>query len=116
MKDKISIAEIEVECRVGVSDEERSAPQRLIISLELEKDFSDAARADDLTKTIDYHAVWLCVKEICSEKERRLIETLAEEIAGNILREFSPETVRVEIRKFILQETRHVAVRIERKS
>ena len=116
MKDKISIAEIEVECRIGVSDEERSAPQRLLISLELERDFSDAAQADDLTKTIDYHAVWLRVREICSEKERRLIETLAEEIAEIILREFSPETVRVEIRKFILPETRHVAVCIERRA
>ena len=116
MKDKISIAEIEVECRIGVPDVERSAPQRLLISLELEKDFSDAARADDLTKTIDYHAVWLRVEEICSEKERRLIETLAEEIAESILREFSPETVRVEIRKFILPETHHVAVCIERRA
>lgn len=116
MKDIISIAEIEVECRIGVSDEERSAPQRLLISLELEKNFSIAAQADDLTKTIDYHAVWLRVREICSEKERRLIETLAEEIAEIILREFSPETVRVEIRKFILPETRHVAVRIERRA
>ena len=116
MKDKISIAEIEVECRIGVPDKERSDPQRLLISLELEKNFSIAAQADDLTKTIDYHAVWLRVREICSEKERRLIETMAEEIARNILREFSAETVRVEIRKFILPETRHVAVRIERRA
>ena len=116
MKDIISIAEIEVECRIGVSDEERSAPQRLLISLELEKDFSDAARTDELRKTIDNHAVWLHVEEICSEKERRLVETLAEEIAGDILRELSPEIVRVEIRKFILPKTRHVAVRIERRA
>jgi dihydroneopterin aldolase len=116
VKDIISIAEIEAECRIGVPDEERSDPQRLLISLELETDFSNAARADDLTMTINYHAVWLRVREICSEKERRLIETLAEEIAGNVLREFSPETVRVEIRKFILPETRHVAVRIERRA
>jgi dihydroneopterin aldolase len=116
VKDIISIAEIEVECRIGVPDEERSEPQRLLISLELETDFSVAAQADDLMKTIDYHAVWVCVKRICSDKERRLIETLAEEIAGGILMEFSPETVRVEIRKFILPETRHVAVRIERRA
>ena len=116
MKDTISIADIEVECHIGVPDDERSKPQRLLISLELEKDLSAAMRADDLAKTIDYHVVWVRVKEICSEKERRLIETLAEEIAGDILREFSPETVRVEIRKFILPETRHVAVRIERKA
>ena len=114
MKDTISIAEIQVECHIGVSDEERSVAQRLLISLELEKDFLAAAQDDDLDKTIDYHAVWIRVKEICSEKERRLIEALAEEIAENILREFSPETVRVEIRKFIIPKTRHVAVRIER--
>jgi|TARA_B100001971_G_scaffold214951_1_gene255785 dihydroneopterin aldolase len=116
MKDIISITEIEVKCQIGVPNEERSVPQRLLISLELEKEILTAAQSDDLTKTIDYHAVWLCVKNICDEKERRLIETLAEEIAGEILREFSPETVRVEIRKFILPQTRHVAVRIERRA
>lgn len=116
MKDTISIVDIEVECHVGVPDEERSVAQRLLVSLELEKEFSTATQADDLSKTIDYHAVWLRVKKVCSEKERRLIETLAEEIAEIILREFSPESVRVEIRKFILPQTRHVAVRIERRA
>lgn len=116
MKDTISIADIEVECHIGVPDDERSKPQRLLISLELGKDLSTAMRTDDLTKTIDYHAVWIRVKEICSEKERHLIETLAEEIAEAILIEFSPDTVCVEIRKFVLPDTRHVSVRIERNS
>ena len=114
MKDTISIADIEVECHIGVPDDERSKTQRLLISLELEKDLSTAMRADDLAKTIDYHVVWIRVKEICSEKERRLIESLAEEIAEAILIEFSPDSVRVEIRKFVLPGTRHVSVRIER--
>ena len=116
MKDTISIADIEVECHIGVPDEERTVAQQLLISLELEKDFLAAAQDDDLDKTIDYHAVWIRVKEICSEKEHRLIESLTEEIAGAILREFAPEIVRVEIQKFILPDTRHVAVRIERKA
>ena len=115
MKDTISITDIEVECRIGVPDDERSKPQRLLISLELEKDLSVAMRADDLAKTIDYHAAWIRVKEICCEKERRLIESLAGEIAEAILIEFSPDRVRVEIRKFVLPGTRHVGVRIERK-
>ena len=115
MKDIISIAAIEVECHIGVPDEERSVAQRLLISLELEKDFLVAAQDDDLDKTIDYHAVWVRVKQICGEKEHCLLESLAEEIAEAILREFTPETVRVEIQKFILPDTRHAAVRIERK-
>ncbi len=115
MKDIISIAAIEVECHIGVPDEERSVAQRLLISLELEKDFLVAAQDDDLDKTINYHAVWIRVKQICGEKEHCLLESLAEEIAEAILREFTPETVRVEIQKFILPDTRHAAVRIERK-
>jgi dihydroneopterin aldolase len=41
---------------------------------------------------------------------------LAEEIAAMLLEEFETKAVRVEVQKFILPETRHVAVRIERRA
>ena len=116
MSDVITIAEIEVHCRIGVPVEERAQPQRLLISLDLELDVSKAARADDISRTINYHSVFLRVKKLCVERERQLIETLAEEIAAMILAEFETRVVRVEVRKFILPETRHVAVRIERRA
>ena len=116
MSDIISIVEIEVQSRIGVPEEERAHPQRLLISVELETDVSAAAKADDISQTINYHSVYLGVKKLCGLGERQLIETLAEEIAAMLLEEFETVAVRVEVQKFILPETRHVSVRIERRA
>ena len=114
VKDTIIISDIEVSCLIGVSDEERMEPQRLLISLELEGDFKRASANDDIGHTIDYHAVYLRVREVCLARERKLIETLAEDIALNILSRFDTQCVRVKIKKFILPSTGYSAVKIER--
>jgi dihydroneopterin aldolase len=41
---KISIVDLEVFYRVGVPDEERAQPQRLLLTVEMESDFSAAAK------------------------------------------------------------------------
>ncbi len=115
MPDTITIANLEVHARVGVPEEERAQPQRLLLNIEMEKPFSAAAANDDIAATIDYHAVATAVAALCETGERQLIETLAEEIAALILRDFQPDCVRVEIRKFILPNTSHVGVSVERR-
>ena len=51
---KITITDLEVFFHVGVPDEERAKPQRLLVSVDMEFDFSIAAVSDRVTKTIDY--------------------------------------------------------------
>ncbi len=68
----------------------------------------------DIDRTINYHSVYLLVKKLAEDKERQLIEKLAEETSAMILREFSTDAVAVEIKKFILPDTKYVSVRIER--
>ncbi len=115
-RDTVLIHELEVFLRVGVPEEERRLPQRLLLSVEMEADFSAAAAGDDLTRTIDYSAVARRLRGLGAGREWRLIETLAVEIAEVLLREFGTGRVRVEVRKFILPEARHVGVRVERTS
>jgi dihydroneopterin aldolase len=116
MRDTILIADLEVAYRVGVPDEERARPQRLLLSLEMEvpAGFGAAAAGDDLLRTIDYHAVCRRLQGLGEGREWRLIETLAVEIAERVRDEFGAGRVRVEVRKFILPETRYVGVRVER--
>lgn len=114
VNDIITISDMEVYCRIGVPDEERLQDQRLFITLKLEYNFKGASAKDDIGQTIDYHAVYLLVKRICSARERKLIETLAEDIASSILHDFDARCVRVKIKKFILPETNYTAVEIER--
>jgi len=112
--DQIIINELEVFMRVGVPEAERAKPQRLLVTVEMEHDFTAAARNDRLQRTIDYHAVAVRLAGFGRRRSWKLIETLAVEMAEMILREFKPNRVSIEIKKFILPQTRHVAVRVTR--
>jgi len=59
---RISIVDLEVFYQVGVTDEERAKPQRLLITVEMDLDFSTAALSDRLEKTINYFDV---AQELC---------------------------------------------------
>lgn len=114
MRDTILIKELELAAQIGVPDAERIAAQRLTVSLRLEvaRDFRELN--DDIHMTADYFAVCGAIKALAAERPRRLIETLAEEIATAVLRDFAVAAVEVELRKFILPDTAFVAVCLRR--
>lgn len=114
MADSIVIEQLELSAHVGVPDAERAQPQRLTASLRLEIAGGLRGLGDDLAKTVDYFAVCQRVKALAAEHPRRLIETLAEEIATAVLDQFAVAFVEVELRKFILPDTAFVAVRLQR--
>lgn len=112
--DAITICDLEISCRVGVTDAERSVPQLLRISVEIEHDSAAAAASDDLRHTVDYYQVSRRLLGFAQERQWALIETLGSDMAELILREFRPARVTVEVKKFVLPEARHVSVRISR--
>jgi dihydroneopterin aldolase len=112
--DTISIEDLEVFYRVGVPDPERAQPQRLLLCLEIGHDFTAAAATDDLAQTIDYYALTRRLLAFGKGRSWKLIERLAADIAQMVLTEFGARQVTVEVRKFILPEARHVAVRVQR--
>jgi dihydroneopterin aldolase len=112
--DQIIIQDLEVFYRVGVPEQERDKPQRLLLTIELEHDFTPAAEADDLAKTMDYYHLSRRLLAFGEGRDWKLIETLAVDLAAMILREFRPSRVVVEVKKFVLPEARWVAVRVRR--
>ncbi|MCE0483322.1 MAG: dihydroneopterin aldolase [Methylacidiphilales bacterium] len=115
MSDLICIADLEVQARIGVPEAERAKPQRLLVSVEMAvKSLGPAAKTDDVKLTVDYAIVAERIRDLAERKPRKLLERLAEEIAEDLLGNFAMEKVAVEIKKFVLPETAHVAVRIER--
>ena len=50
---KITIVDLEVFYSVGVTDEERANPQRLLLTIDMSLDFSSAALSDRIEKTIN---------------------------------------------------------------
>ena len=110
----ISIVDLEVFYRVGVPDAERAQPQRLLLTIEMEADFSAAAKSDGIADTIDYFAVTQRLLNFGAGREWRLIEKLAADMAEMILAEFQPLAVTVEVKKFIIPQARHVSVALRR--
>lgn len=112
--DTIVISELEVRYRVGVSDDERRSPQRLLLNVEMGDDFSSAITTDSIAHTVDYFAVSQVLLKFGEGKEWKLIEKLASDIAQMILTRFKPASICVEVKKFVIPEARFVAVRVTR--
>ena len=113
-QDTIYIKDQKISCFIGVPDEERKTSQELLISCTMVPRVGFETVADDIDLTIDYHAVSLRIEEVAQKHERKLIETLAEDIAHTILEEFEVGQVSIKIKKFILPNTSYVGVSITR--
>ena len=115
MSDLIRIVDLEVFAHIGVPDAERREPQRLLISLEMGADsFAHASGTDNLAWTVNYADVAQHVKNQVEKRSRKLLETLAEELASDLLKSFPIRKITVEIKKFILPDAQYVSVKIER--
>jgi len=97
--DKIFIRGIAVSARCGVTEQELKVKQKLVIDLDIKRDLSKAYDTDLLEHTIDYSEVTLGIKKIVEEKDYKLLETLANEIAKFVLRQYQPESVSVKVHK-----------------
>ena len=114
MADCIRIDNLELLSYIGVPAEERAATQRLTVSLVLEPIRDFRALDDRIENTVDYFDVCKFVKALSLAGPRQLIETLAEEIAGQLLARYPLRSVEVELRKYILPDTAFVAVQLRR--
>ena len=111
--ERVEICGLEVHARIGVSEDERGAPQRLLIDMEIEPTAGFDCMQDDILRTVDYHAVSREILELVAAKPRRLIETLCHECAALVLARHPAAKVRVRIRKFVLPDTEYVAATCE---
>jgi FolB domain-containing protein len=106
----ISIVDLEVFYHVGVPEEERAQPQRLLLTIEMRFDFSAAATTDALADTIDYFAVTQRLLKFGEDKSWKLIEKLAADVRTMIMLEFKAEYVLVKVKKFVMPQARYVSV------
>ena len=112
--DEIHVSNLALNIHVGVSDEEQSQAQRLTVSLTVRPGRGFIDLGDRIENTVNYAAVCAAVRTLAAGPPRRLIETLALDIAAEVLARFDVESVDVELRKYILPDTDYVAVRLSR--
>lgn len=109
---KISIVDLEVFYCVGVTDEERAQPQRLLLTVDMGFDFTSAALSDRIERTIDYHAVAQMLLKHGEGRSWKLLERLVSNLCDIILAEYKPQSVSVVVKKFIIPEARYVSVQL----
>ena len=83
----------------GATPQEKELGQPFVVDLELEVDLKAPGASDDLRDTVDYSRVYRAVKETVEGPSRNLLESLAEEVAQELLRTFSLDGVRVRVTK-----------------
>lgn len=103
-KETIKLHRLELSCRIGITEEERSAPQRLTANITLSVACPFADMQEDISRTIDYARLTYRLIELAGSKAYNLVETLADELATCCVREFHATTATVEVHKYILPE------------
>ncbi len=113
--DKVFIEGLEIEALIGIYDWERRIRQPLAFDLEMAFDNRGPAASDAIEDTLDYKAVSKRLIAFVSESSYGLVETLAEQCALLVLREFGVESLRLKLRKpGAVRGARAVGVEIER--
>jgi len=112
--DEIHIEQLEVSSVIGVSEHERKTPQRLTINISFWPRRETHDMADKIGQTINYVLVAEETQRFVHAQAVNLIETLAEQLAGHLLKSFPIQKITVEIRKFPLEHAKYVSATITR--
>ena len=113
-EETIHIEQLRIFAHVGVPDLERAEPQRLTLNITLWPNQSWHDLEDEISRTVNYSTVASVVEEFVQSRRDKLIETLADQIAGHLLRSFPIKQVRIELRKFVLANAEFVSVTLTR--
>ena len=113
--DTVFIRNLVIQTIIGIHPAERTTPQTVLVSLELETETTTAAADDDIVNALDYEVLAQRVREFVSQAEFQLIETLAERLASVVLEDLRVTQVSIEVQKpGAIPNAETVGVRIQR--
>jgi dihydroneopterin aldolase len=93
----VEVRDLRVFGRHGVHEEERERGQDFLFDVELE--VRERGTSDRLEDAVDYVEVAQTVRQVSDAQQYALLEALASAIADELERRFSPERLRVRVRK-----------------
>lgn len=113
--DIVFIEQLTVFTTIGAYDWEQTIQQKLLLDIEMAWDNRKAASSDDVTDCLSYADVSEAVLEHLQGGRFALVERVAEEVAGLLMRRFAVEGVRIKVSKpGAVAQAAQVGVRIER--
>ena len=93
----VEVRDLRIFGRHGVHEEERERGQDFVFDVEL--DVGERGAGDRLEDAVDYVDVARTVQEVSDARQYNLLEALASAVADELEHRFSPERVRVRVRK-----------------
>ena len=113
--DTIFIRDLEVQTVIGTLPEERLAPQKLILNLEIFTDMTRAAMSDDLRDAVDYSRIEALVRTTAETSSFALLEALGGRLCEVVKTIPGVAGVRITIDKpGAARYARSIAVQMER--
>lgn len=109
--DSIHINDLEFCCHIGVPEEERATPQRLVAHITLTPGVPFADMGEELERTINYDTLARHLISVAQAEPTVLLETLCHKLAKVCVQNFGAASATVELHKFILPFTSSVSVR-----
>lgn len=115
--DIVYIRELEIRTIIGIYDWEREQQQIVSLDLEMGSDIAKAAASDTIDNALDYKAVAKRLINFIENSEFYLVETMAEQVAEIVLKEFNVPWVKLRLGKpGAVTGSKDVGVIIERGS
>ncbi|MDO3639121.1 dihydroneopterin aldolase [Mycolicibacterium arseniciresistens] len=99
MTDRIELRGLTIRGNHGVYDHERQDGQDFVVDITVWMDLAAAAASDDLADTLDYGGLAQRAADIVSGPPRNLIETVAAEIADDVMADERIHAVEVVVHK-----------------
>ena len=99
LMDKIRLKNIVFYAHHGFYKAERELGQKFEIDIEVGCSLRESALNDELNKTIDYSQIYTIAKETFERHKFKLLETVAEKMAREILKVKGIKTVLIKVRK-----------------
>ncbi len=113
--DIVYIRDLRVATYIGIYDWEQQVRQELSIDLEMRADIAATAKADSIDATPDYAAISAWLIEYLGNGQFGLLETLAEDLAEQLLERYTLTGLRLRLGKpGAVAEAAEVGVIIER--
>jgi len=83
----------------GVQDFEKELGGRFEVDIKIDYPFSRCASEDTLHKAVDYQEVYAVVKDMVTGRKYHLVETLADQLADVLVKQFDVDELTVVLRK-----------------
>lgn len=117
--DSLQLRAVVCRCRIGVPASERKNRQKILVDVKLELSLTRAGKSDDVKHVPDYFSLEKRLRKKAEEGERKLLEKLAEDLAGVTLkfdRRIRAVTIRARKSPAAMPKIRDVVVEIRRRN